>query len=97
MTDQLRTFFENYCETYNRFNPTARRIHHPPACDSPRWRSQCLQHAQEVGAFFAKLLEWFTGIRHGKGSISSFEVRSLGTAALSSTSSGEAPATTEAC
>ena len=79
MTDQLRTFFENYCETYDRFDPDG------PAAFITRplvivraGEVSVYNTPEEVRTFFAKLLEWFTGIRHGKGSISSFEVRSLG-------------------
>ena len=34
--------------------------------------------SEQVGEFFAKLLEWFRGIAHGKASVTSLEVRMLG-------------------
>jgi hypothetical protein len=79
MTEQLRAFFENYGESYDRFDPNGPaafitcplvvvRAGEVAVYDSP----------EKIRAFLAKLLEWFSGIRHGKGSVSKFEVRPLG-------------------
>jgi hypothetical protein len=79
MTDQLRRFFESYCETYDRFDPDgAAAFITRPLVIVRAGEVTVYDTPEEIRAFFAKLLEWFTGIRHGKGSISRFEVRPLG-------------------
>lgn len=79
MTEQLRAFFERYAESYDRLDPDAAATF--IACPMVTVRAgEVTVHdsPEKIRAFLAKLLEWFSGIRHGKSSISKFEVRPLG-------------------
>jgi hypothetical protein len=79
MNDQLRALFEKYSEAYDRFDPAgAAAFITCPLVTVRAGEVTVYESPEKVRAFLAKLLEWFTGIRHRKSSISNFEVRPLG-------------------
>jgi hypothetical protein len=79
MNDRLRELFEKYSEAYDRFDPdNAAAFITCPLVTVRAGEVAVYDSPEKVRAFLAKLLEWFTGIRHGKSSISKFEVRPLG-------------------
>jgi ketosteroid isomerase-like protein len=79
MTDQLRALFEKYSEAYDRCDPDgAAAFITCPLVTVRAGEVTVYDSPDKIRAFLAKLLEWFTGIRHGKTSISKLEVRPLG-------------------
>jgi hypothetical protein len=81
MSDHLRALFENYSEAYDRFDPDGAAAFITCPLITVRAGEVTLHDSPDkIRAFLAKLLEWFRGIRHGKTSISKFEVRPLGEA-----------------
>jgi Domain of unknown function (DUF4440) len=79
MNDQLRALFERYSEAYDRSDPDgAAEFIACPLITVRAGEVAVYDSPEEIRAFFAKLLEWFAAIRHGRSSISAFEVRPLG-------------------
>ena len=79
MNDELRALFEKYSGAYDRFDPDgAAAFISCPLVTVRAGEVAVYDSPEKIRAFLAKLLEWFTGIRHGKTSISKFEIRPLG-------------------
>jgi hypothetical protein len=79
--EELRALFEAYAAFYDRFDPG--RISEFMNCPLVIVREgEPIVHdtPEKIRGFLSKLLEWFRDIRHGKSSISGFEVRPLGRA-----------------
>ncbi|MGW8269733.1 MAG: DUF6841 family protein [Burkholderiales bacterium] len=79
MSDEFRTFFEDYAATYDAFD-VDRMVEfvHCPMVTVREGEPSIHETPDQIHAFFTKLLEWFRGIQHGKASITKLEARKFG-------------------